>query len=844
MTNYAKAFSVGVFLGLTSLSFAQTTTAPIYDVSVVAGIPTGAGLGDGGPYTNGIVSQPQGIAVDTGGNIYVADNNNNRIRKIDVATGIISTFASSNLNGPNGITFDSKGNLWVAQSGDHRTLRISPDGKTSTRMTYNGTTNTFGGDGQFAVDAYFNSPGGVAVDDAGNVYIADTSNNRVRVIKNENNCINTPVALFGVSKTHSCRIYTIAGGGPTPSTGQSCSTPTNVTTTPNGTTNTVCTADGTRAVGTNTVGDNGPALLAKLNGPFSVAVEPDGSILYISDTAEHRIRSIDMRTGLIKTLIGNCTAGTDPVVVPCPSGSFGNATSSTSGNGNGTGTLGDGKLAVNATTSSPRGLYLDHAHNLLYFADSGNNRIRVINLNTGIVTTVVGSGSGTSSADQANSLNSSLLTSIGIDTPYAVAVQNGLIYFAEQGSDKVRVADPASQRVRTLVRTPKSTGSGRPATEALLGFATTLASTASPRVAVDRDGNLYIVEASTHKIRKVGSDGIIVDWAGTGASGNTGDTGLATAARLSSPQSLAFDSQGNGYIADTGNSRIRKVDTKGIITTVVGRSQVTSCNAVTTKAGQCFIDKSNYVGDGGDPLKAILSGPQGIDVDALDNLVIADTGHHAIRYVDFNANTIVTIAGGVSAGNPDGPIDGRSGLATSGYFDSTNALYGLLAAPRGIAVDRRNGHIYITEWTNSATRELAPINLGKYSLFTPYGSASNSGGTPGIPTGTGAATVPATLRISSSNATSVAVDPGGNVYYALAAQDKVHVMTADHTRLYIVAGGGSNDSGLNYTTGNSTNIQTPSATGVAVDSKGVVYIADRTGVVKKLVCTKNCLPLE
>ena len=75
-------------------------------------------------------------------------------------------------------------------------------------------------------------------------------------------------------------------------------------------------------------------------------------------------------------------------------------------------------------------------------------------------------------------------------------------------------------------------------------------------------------------------------------------------------------------------------------------------------------------------------------------------------------------------------------------------------------------------------------------------------------------------------------------------QDKVHVMTADHTRLYIVAGGGSADSGLNYTTGNAANIQVPSATGVAVDSKGVVYIADRTGVVKKLVCTKNCLPLE
>ncbi len=826
MKNYVRTISVCI--GLSSLSFAQTTTAPIYSVSIVAGIPTGAGLGDGGPYTNAVVSLPQGIAVDKSGNVYIADNNNSRIRKIDANTGVMSTFASTNLSGPNGITFDTHGNLWVAQSGDHRTLRISPDGKTVTRMTYNGTTNTFGGDGQYAVDAYFNSPGGVAVDNVGNVYIADTSNNRIRMIKNVDNCINTPITQFGVTKTHSCRIYTIAGGSPiTPQNGTACGT------------NNSC-----AAVGTNTVGDGGPALLARVQGPFGIAVTPDGSTVYVAQTTDHRIRAINMTTGIIRTLIGNCTAGTDPVVVPCASGAFGSATSNNSSNGNGTGTLGDGKLAINATTSSPRGLFLDSTRNLLYFADSGNNRVRVINLTSGIVNTVLGSGSGTSSNDQATSLNSSLLTSIGIDTPYGVWVQNGLIYVAEQGADKVRVADPVLQKVRTLVRTAKSTGSGGPANQALLGFAITLASTASPRVAVDPAGTLYIVEASTNRIRKVTSEGMIVDWAGTGASGNTGDTGAAIAARLNAPQSLAFDSHGNGYIADTGNSRIRKVDTNGIITTVVGRAQITSCNNATVKAGQCFIDKSNYVGDGGDPLKAILSAPQGVDVDALDNLVIADTGHHAIRYVDLSANTIHTIAGGVPAGTPDGPTDGRSGLGTSGFFDSTNAMYGLLNAPRGVAVDKRTGRIYVVDYGNAATRELIPTNQGKYALFTPYGSASSSGGTPAIPTGTGAATVPASLRISSSNATSVAVDSGGNVYYALAAQDKVHVMSADHTRLYIVAGGGSNDTGLNYTTGNAANIQVPSATGVAVDSKGVVYIADRTGVVKKLVCTAHCLPLD
>src|SRR5262249_19509525 len=128
----------------------------------------------------------------------------------------------------------------------------------------------------------------------------------------------------------------------------------------------------------------------------------------------------------------------------------------------------------------------------------------------------------------------------------------------------------------------------------------------------------------------------------------------------------AFDNAGNAYIADAGNGRIRKVDNNGVITTVVGRSQVTTCTATTTQAGQCFVDKSNYVGDGGAPANAVLSTPQGVTVDAAGNLIIADSGHNSIRYADLNNNVIVTIAGGVPAGIASGPVDGRSGLGTSG----------------------------------------------------------------------------------------------------------------------------------------------------------------------------------
>jgi sugar lactone lactonase YvrE len=850
MKNNVKTISL--CLGLASLALGQTTTAPIYSASILAGIPSGNGLGDGGPSVFATVASPSGIAVDPSGNVYVADNVNSRIRRIDGTTGVITTFANTTssciqqsptgngtcLSNPVGLAFDTKGDLLVAQTGNSgMILRITtvasgsgssavPAG-TITLLAGTNVSGTFGGDGVYFYNSVWNSPQGIATDAADNIYIADSSNNRVRMVPNVNNCIYTPATLTGGNNmSNSCKVYTIAGNGNTitPQVGTSC-----------GTTNT-CTPDGT-----NSVGDGGPALAARLSGPFGIAVTPDGSTVYVSQNGDQRIRAINMRTGTISTLIGNCSTGTS--ITTCASGSYG-STSSTGA----VSTLGDGRLAVNGTVNSPRGLYLDSVNNILYFADGGNNRIRLINLNTGIVSTVVGGGS--TATDSSSGLNSGLLTSLSLSTPYGVWVQNGLIYWVEQGNNKVRVADPVANVTKTLTNVPRSSGSGALATSAYLGFNYTLTSSASPRVGVDGAGNVYIVEASTNRIRQVTADGIIHDWAGTGVSGFSGDTTAANGARLSAPQQISFDSAGNAYIADAGNNRIRKVDTNGIITTVVGRgSQITTCSAVASAAGTCAVDKSNYVGDGGPPANALLSGAQGVTVDSKGNLIIADTGHHAIRYADLTNNVITTIAGGVPAGIVNGPTDGRSGLGSSGILDSTDARYGLLNNPRGVAVDK-NGVIYIADYSNSEVRELVPNGKGGYGLFSFYGSGSGSGTTPNIPTGTGAPSVPARIRINGTNNTSVAVDPGGNTYYALAADNQVKVVTADQSRVYLVAGTtnangvGGAQTGLNYTSGNAANIQVPSVTGVAVDANGNVYTADRTGVVLKLSCTKNCLPLK
>lgn len=849
----------------------------------MAGIPSGNGLGDGGPSTLATVAQPEGIAVDPNGNVYIADYANSRIRRIDGTTGIITTLANTTsnclyysptsnsspcLSNPIALTFDQKGDLLVTQSGNSgMILRVStvatgtgtsavPAG-TITELAGTNVSGTWGADGVYFYNSVWDTPAGIATDANDNIYISDNASNRVRMVKNVNNCIYTPLTLTGGNAmSNSCKVVTIAGT-------------TNLTTALTPQFGTACTSTGLTCspIGTNTVGDGAPALLARVSGPWGIAVTPSGSTVYVAQNGDNRIRAINMLTGTISTVIGNCLSsnsttnnvtGGVSTVIPCPSGTFGSATASTSTTAL-VGTLGDGKLAANATVNSPRGLYLDSGNNILYFADGSNNRIRAVNMNTGIVNTVVGGGS--TGGDVGTGLNSGLLTSLSLGTPYAVSLANGLVYWVEQGttSNKVRLADPVANLAKTLTGVPKSTGSGGPATSAFLGFNFVLTSTTSPRVAVDPSGNVYIVEASTNKIRQVNTSGVINEWAGTGAAASStktnGDTGPAVIAQLSSPQSVAFDSSGNAYIADTGLNKIRKVTPAGIISTVVGRNKLTTCVNYKDNTGAACnpltftVDKSSYVGDGGPPLQAVLNAPQGVAVDASNNLIIADTGNQAIRYVNFAANTITTIAGGVPSTIPGGPTDGRSGLGTAGVFDSTNALYGLLNNPRGVAVDR-SGNIYIADYSSPAIRELVPNGNGGYALISPYGSGSSSGTNPSIPTGTGSPSVPARIRISSGNNTSVAVDAGGNSYFALPNDNHVLIMSADQSRTYIVAGTtnangvGGVQTGLNYTTGNAANVQVPSVTGVAVDSAGNVYTADRTGVVLKLSCTKNCLPLK
>jgi trimeric autotransporter adhesin len=328
----------------------------------------------------------------------------------------------------------------------------------------------FSGDGGLATEAQLSMPDGVAVDSAGNLYITDSYNNRIRKI-----------TAAGI-------ISTVAGNG---TQGYS--------------------------------GDGGLATEAQLYGPSGVAVDSAGN-LYIADHVIDRIRKVTI-AGMISTVVGNGTGGFS----------------------------GDGDLATAARLFLPTGVAVDSADNL-YIADTGNNRIRKVTT-AGIISTVAGNGTPGSSGD------GGLATAAQLDGPSGVAVDSaGNLYIADQGN--VAIGDPGSQRIRKVTTAgiiSTVAGNGTRGFSGDGGLATAAQLNLPSGVVVDSEGNLYIADQGNSRIRKVTTAGIISTVAGKGTWGFSGDGGLATAARLFGPNGVAVDSAGNLYIADYLDCRIRKI---------------------------------------------------------------------------------------------------------------------------------------------------------------------------------------------------------------------------------------------------------------------------------------------
>jgi len=320
---------------------------------------------------------------------------------------------------------------------------------------------------------------------------------------------------------------------------------------------------------------------------------------------------------------------------------------------------GDGGAATEAQLKSPKGVTFDSSGNL-YIADYYNHRIRKVNTN-GVITTVAGTGSSGYRGD------GGAATEAQLNSPKGVAFDSsGNLYIVDRGNYLIRKVDTNGD-ISTVAGGGLGDDGGA-ATEAELKYPS--------GVAVDSSGNLYIVDTGNNRIRKVETNGVISTVAGTGTSGYSGDAGAATEAQLSSPSGVAVDSSGNLYIVDRGNNRIRKVDTKGVISTVAGGGSSGDCDATATDV---------WLGE-----------PSGVAVDSSGNLYIAEESKARIRKVDTNG-VISTVAG-----------NGRSGYAINAQLNS----------PSGVALDSSGNLLYIADSYYIRKVELAPNNAPTLTHFS------------------------------------------------------------------------------------------------------------------------------
>ena len=319
--------------------------------------------------------------------------------------------------------------------------------------------------------------------------------------------------------------------------------------------------------------------------------------------------------------------------------------------------LGDGGPATAASLGPTEGVWTDDSLNV--YLSTLDGRVRKVSSKTGIITTIAGTGVDGYSGDGGPATNAKIHDPYGLYSDHL-----GNVYFADNGNNVIRRVDAKTGIITTIAGGGTSVGDGGPATNAQLVDA--------GNVYISKSGDIYIGEQA--RIRKIDLSGIITTIAGNGIYGLSGDGGPATNAQLYAAQGIAIDKDGNLFFADRANSRIRKVNTAGIITSVVG-----------------YGSARDYAGDGGPATNALIQGPIGLVLDTLGNLLIADNSNNYIRKVDMNTGIINKIAGVGSS-------------IMGSYAEGIPALSAAIH-PEFICIDRL-GNIYYANWTLSQIHKI------------------------------------------------------------------------------------------------------------------------------------------
>jgi trimeric autotransporter adhesin len=612
---------VAVVFWATVLNAAQLSLP--YSVSVVAG---GTNVGDGGLATSGSLLDAEGIAIDGVGNIYIADAGDNRVRMI-APSGIISTLAGttsastlkspyglaadglgnvyvadlgnnriqkiasngaaitllSQLNMPRNVLADNAGNLYFSEFGGHRVRRIGPDG--SVTLIAGTGTSGFGGDGGNATAAQLSFPAGLALDTYGNLYIADSGNNRIRKISGGRistvlGAPSTSLATAGELATPTAVAVDAAGDLYVADSGnqriRKLTAAGTITTIPLAARDLALDSGGNlivadvahvyRVLGSGAVttiagdggylfrGDGGPATMARLNSPSGVALDGNGNV-WIADTANARIRMVTAASGQISTVAGGngqlnspVEIGFDPggdLLIADPAGYRIRELTASSASvvtlaGDGVpGSGGDGFPATSTPLRAPGGV-AEGATGPILISDTGNHRVQ--RMFGGVLVTVAGNGAAGFNGDGPGQ-------GVELNSPAGLSVDGaGNLYIADAGNNRIRVLTPDGN-VKTIAG-PNQLNNPR-------------------GVAVDAAGNLWIADTGNHRVVVLPPGGVLTE----------------VAAQLQSPWSLAIDpGSGSVYVADSGSNLVLMLSPGPPALTELP-TPVTVVNAATLQAG-------------------------------------------------------------------------------------------------------------------------------------------------------------------------------------------------------------------------------------------------------------------